>query len=118
MREYNTQNLVMGGKAHALTVDEQSNGGKASAEARRRKRDLRRALEVLLEKDIQQGGETITGADALAARLYKDALQGNVRAFEVLRDTVGQKPVENVNIMTADFSALDDAFDSIKGDSE
>ena len=69
MREYNTQNLVMGGKAHALTVDEQSNGGKASAEARRRNRDLRRALEVLLET-----GKPIEYFQKLPKKKYLDAV--------------------------------------------
>jgi len=93
----NVENLVLGGEAHKLTVQEQSNGGKASAEARRKKRDLRAALEVLLEREVSDGsGGTITGAQALTARLYKEALKGNVKAFEVLRDTVGQKPVEKV----------------------
>ena len=45
----NINNLVFGGEAHTLTADEASKGGMASAEARRRKRDLRAALEVLLE---------------------------------------------------------------------
>lgn len=102
-----------------LSQEEAKKGGINSAKSRREKRDLRRALEMLLEREVQTAdGEKVTGAQAISARLYREALQGNVRAFEVLRDTVGQKPVENVNIMTADFSALDDAFDSIKGDSE
>jgi len=104
MREYNTQNLVMGGEAHALTAEEASKGGKASAEARRKKRDLRAALEVLLEREVTDGnGGTITGAQALTARLYKEALKGNVKAFEVLRDTVGQKPVEKVEQVNIDM---------------
>lgn len=108
MREYNTQNLVMGGEAHALTAEEASKGGKASAEARRKKRDLRAALEALLEHEIKQGNEVVTGAQMLSARLYKEALQGNVRAFEVLRDTVGQKPVEKVMIAEVDQSVIDE----------
>ncbi len=105
----NVENLILGGEAHKLTVQEQSAGGKASAEARRKKRDLRAALEVLLEREIADGnGGTITGAQALSARLYKEALQGNVRAFEVLRDTVGQKPVEKVMIAEVDQTVIDE----------
>lgn len=104
----NVDNLVLGGEAHALTVQEASKGGKASAEARRKKRDLRMALELLLEREIKQGNEVITGAQALSARLYKEALQGNVRAFEVLRDTVGQKPVEKVMIAEVDQTVIDE----------
>ncbi len=104
----NVENLVLGGEAHKLTVQEQSAGGKASAEARRKKRDLRAALELLLEREIKQGGEVVTGAQMLSARLYKEALQGNVRAFEVLRDTVGQKPVEKVVLAEVDQNVIDE----------
>lgn len=105
----NVENLVLGGEAHKLTVQEQSNGGKASAEARRKKRDLRAALEVLLEREVSDGnGGTITGAQALTARLYKEALKGNVKAFEVLRDTVGQKPVEKVVVAEVDQNIIDE----------
>lgn len=72
-------------------------GGKASGEARRRKRDLRLALEAILEKNIKtKDGQEMSGTEAIAAKLYEQALKGNVKAFEVLRDTVGQKPVDKV----------------------
>lgn len=105
----NVENLVLGGEAHKLTVQEQSNGGKASAEARRKKRDLRAALEVLLEREVSDGsGGTITGAQALTARLYKEALKGNVKAFEVLRDTVGQKVPDRVMIAEVDPAVIEE----------
>ena len=92
-----------------LSREEAKKGGKASAEARRKKRDLRAALEVLLEREVADGnGGTITGAQALTARLYKEALKGNVKAFEVLRDTVGQKPVEKVVVADVDQSVIDE----------
>jgi hypothetical protein len=102
----NEQNLRPG--EYHLSKEEAKKGGLASAESRRKKRDLRMALELLLEREIKQGNEVITGAQALSARLYKEALQGNVRAFEVLRDTVGQKPVEKVMIAEVDQTVIDE----------
>lgn len=103
----NEQNLRPG--EYHLSVEEAKKGGKASAEARRKKRDLRAALEVLLEREVADGnGGTITGAQALTARLYKEALKGNVKAFEVLRDTVGQKPVEKVVVAEVDQNIIDE----------
>lgn len=105
----NEQNLLKGEDAHKFTLDEASKGGKASAEARRKKRDLRAALEVLLEREVADGnGGIITGAQALTARLYKEALKGNVKAFEVLRDTVGQKPIEKVVVADVDPNVIDE----------
>ena len=113
----NVDNLVLGGEAHKLTVQEQSNGGKASAEARRKKRDLRAALELLLERETtDKNGATVTGAQALTARLYAEALKGNVKAFEVLRDTVGQKPVEKVIVADVDQEIIEEVERAVFND--
>lgn len=72
-------------------------GGKASAEARRKKRDLRLALEMLLERDwTDKSGKVISGTEAITAKLFEQAMKGNVKAFETLRDTVGQAPVQKI----------------------
>lgn len=95
----NEQNLLRGDDVHKLTAEEASKGGKASAESRRKKRDLRLALEMLLEKDfMDKSGKTISGTEAVTAKLFEKAMKGDVRAFETLRDTVGQKPVERLEI--------------------
>lgn len=92
-----TKNLIP--QAHRLTVEEQSAGGKASVEARRRKKDLRQALEMLLEKEYtDKSGNTLTGTEVVSTKLFEQAMKGNIRAFETLRDTVGQKPVEKVMV--------------------
>ena len=107
-------NLVKGDEAHKLTVEEQSMGGKASAEARRKKRDLRNAIEILLETDIKgKNGEIKSGADAIAIAQFQKALKGDTRAFEVIRDTAGQKPVEKVMVAEVEQSTLDEIEDLV-----
>lgn len=94
-------------------------GGKASGEARRRKRDLRQALEILLEKEYKNGkGETITGTEAITAKLFEQAMKGNIKAFETLRDTVGQKPVEKVLIAEVEQSVIDEVERAVMGDDQ
>lgn len=85
-----------------------SKGGKASAEARKRKKLLRECLEELLErKVIGSDGKKITGADEVAIALYRKATTGDVKAFEALRDTIGQKPIDKVQtVQTVDLSHL------------
>ena len=84
-------------------------GGKASGEARRRKRDLRRALEMLLEKEYKdKAGNSLTGTEVISAKLFEQAMKGNIRAFETLRDTVGQKPVEKVMIAEVEQDVIDE----------
>lgn len=76
-------------------------GGIASGEARRNKKLLRECLEMLLEKEISdKNGNKMTGAEAMAAKVFQQALQGNLKAFEIVRDTAGQKPVEKVQMKT------------------
>lgn len=91
----NEQNLRP--SEYQLTHEEQKKGGIASGEARRRKRDIRLALEMLLEREYKdRNGNAISGAEAIAIKQMEKALKGDTRAFEVVRDTTGQKPVEKV----------------------
>lgn len=87
----------------------QQKGGIASGEARRRKRDLRLALEMLLEKEYtDKKGNVATGAEAISTKLFEQAMKGNVKAFETLRDTVGQKPVEKVMVAEVEPEVIDE----------
>ena len=97
----NEQNLT-----HRLTVSEQRAGGRASGEARRRKRQLKDALQELLDREYtDKNGNTADGTTILAAELFKKAQKGDIRAWELLRDTVGQKPVDRVEVGTIDPDA-------------
>lgn len=74
-------------------------GGKASVEARRRKKDLRLALEMLLEKEFtDKSGKQVSGTEAITAKLFEQAMKGNVKAFKTIRATVGQDPVQKVEV--------------------
>lgn len=103
----NEQNLRPG--EYKFTQDDHKRGGIASGKARAAKRDLRQALEVLLEKDFtDKNGNVLSGTEALTAKLFEQAMKGNIRAFETLRDTVGQKPVEKVMVAEVDQSVIDE----------
>lgn len=96
----NDQNLI-GHGFHEQTAKEQREkarmGGIASGKARREKRDLRKCLEILLEREFtDKSGNTVSGAEALCAKLFEQGMKGNVKAFETLRDTVGQKMPDKI----------------------
>lgn len=111
----NEQNLIP--QAHILTDEEASKGGKNSGESRRRKRDLREALEMLLEKTYtDKNGKTLTGTEAVTAKLFEQAMKGNVKAFETLRDTVGQKPVERIMLAEVEQSVIDEVERAVLDD--
>jgi len=104
-------------QAHELTVEEASKGGKASVEARRRKKDLRQALEMLLDKEYQQrNGDMITGTEAISAKLFEQAMKGNIKAFETIRDSVGQKIPERIMIAEVDQSVIEEVEQAVLKD--
>lgn len=91
----NEQNLRP--SVYKLSQEEAKKGGIASGEARRAKRDLRKALEILLEKEYNDAkGNSKSGAELLAFKQFEKALAGDTRAFEIVRDTAGQKPIEKI----------------------
>ena len=105
----NEQNLKPNSERSPKEVRENgAKGGIASGEARRKKRDLKLAIQVLLETDIKgKNGEIKSGAEAIAIAQFQKALKGDTRAFEVLRDTAGQKPIEKVEQVNIDGEYLD-----------
>lgn len=66
------------------------NGGIASGKARRNRKTLKEELIALLETGDNQV--------KLSVALLTSALDGNVKAFEVIRDTIGEKPKEEISI--------------------
>lgn len=103
----NEQNLHP--SEYKLSQEEAKKGGIASGEARRRKRDIRLALEALLEKEYSgKNGQTLTGAEAIAIKQMEKALKGDTRAFEVVRDSAGQKPVEKVVMAEVSQDVIDE----------
>lgn len=64
-------------------------GGIASGKARKERKALREELLLLLSKDDTQ--------EKVSLALIKQALDGNTKAFEVIRDTIGEKPVDKID---------------------
>ena len=73
-------------------------GGIASGE----KATLRECLDLLLTRKMGDGGRS--GAEILAAALFKKAAKGSERAFELIRDTVGEKPSDRIDHTSSDGS--------------
>ena len=93
-------------------------GGKKSGKAKRERKTLREdLLKVLMNMNIPDAdnGKMVPVQEALSVSLIKSALNGNVRAYEIIRDTIGEKPAENLNIVSSDFAALDEAFARMEG---
>ena len=112
-------------QAHKLTVEEQSNGGKKSAEVRREKRLLKDCMLDLLalpvagnknyNKLIMMGlnPEEIDNRSLLTVALFRKAVEtGDVSAFKEIRNLIGEDKTDSEDIM----KKLDDVLGMIKGD--
>lgn len=100
------------GKPFTKDDERAKNAGKKSGKTRGERKTLREDLLTLLREEItdKKSGRVMETQAALSAALIKQALSGNTKAYEIIRDTIGEKPIDNVNIISADFSALDAAF--------
>ena len=92
-------------------------GGIRSGEVRREKarqrKEMKSTLETLLTMPLKTGkaqsiddiqsfakiqGKNISVNEAIAVRVIQRALNGDLKAFELIRDTIGEKPADNLRI--------------------
>lgn len=88
-------------------------GGIASGAARREKKKMRETLEIILSMPMKNGkyddvegicnfaaikGKNISVQEAILIAQVQKAMKGDTRAAEYVRDMIGEKPVENVNV--------------------
>ena len=113
----NEKNLIPNSERSPREVRENGKkGGIASGEARRVKKSLREAMQILMEADLTgKDGKTMTGTEAMAARAFQAALKGDWKAWELVRDTAGQKPVERVMVADVEPSVIAEVEAMVNG---
>lgn len=91
-------------------------GGIASGEAKRKKADMKKTLEMLLTMPLngkkcteieeiknfaQLKGKNVTVETAIMIKQVQRALAGDLPSAEFIRDTSGQKPTNDLNVTGA-----------------
>lgn len=95
----------------------QKKSAKARSENIKRKKDIRLAMEALLEKNYNiEDGQELTGAEAIALKQMEKALKGDTKAFEVVRDTSGQSVVQKVAIAEVDADIIKEVEEMVLED--
>ena len=98
-----------------MTPEERSDwgrkGAQKSTETKRKRKEMRETLNILLKMPLKKGkqysaedvkcfadlkGKNITIDQAMMVCLVQKALKGDLSAISMVRDTVGEKPVEKV----------------------
>ena len=105
----NEENLI---PFNQLTEEEQRKiarmGGIASGESRRKRKTLKEELLLLLSEGDTQ--------EKISLSLIKQALEGNTKAFEIIRDTVGEKPKEEIEVTDVTSKKFDEICSQLGGD--
>lgn len=100
----NDENLIpFNQRSEAEARELGKKGGIKSGEVRRKKAAEREALKLTLETLLKGDREVIDGESgntqlACCIAMIKEVLKGNIKAFETLRDTIGEKPADKQEI--------------------
>lgn len=90
---------------------------KKAVAARNKRKTLREELLALLSGDItDKKGRTVQAQTAMSNAILKEALSGNTKAFEVIRDTIGEKPVDKVMVADVEQSVIDEVEKAVLGE--
>lgn len=97
---------------NSLTEKEQreitSKGGKASAKKRRQNKTFKEIINKFLDGQVSDerlkqqmiefgfADKEVSNKSCTVFALWKEAIKGNTKAFELLRDTIGEKPIEQI----------------------
>lgn len=97
------------------------NGGKKSGEKRRQQRTFREIFKAILATNLPANADLGATAakiqelfgvktydEALSYAMMFRALNGDTKAFEIVRDTIGEKPQDNVKMEIEKVVIADD----------
>ena len=113
----NEQNLRPG--EYKFTKEDYEKSQISRQENAKRKQTLRECFEILLEKQFKnKDGTMFSGAEAIAMKQFEKAMKGDTRAFETVRDTAGQKPVDKVMISEVSQEVIEEVEKMVLSDDE
>lgn len=97
---------------NTLTKEEQreitSKGGKASAKKRKQNKTFKEIINKFLDGQVSDerlkqqmidfgfADKEVSNKSCAVFALWKEAIKGNTKAFELMRDTIGEKPIEQI----------------------
>lgn len=85
-------------------------GGIASGEARKKKKLIQEALQKALDGTFTVDDKVIGGYDAMAISMIKAAIEGSVKAFVAIRDSIGEKPKETLEVEGGELTGININF--------
>lgn len=90
-------------------------GGKASGESKRRMKTFKQSILKMLEEEVVNGkGEKVSLQDSIVGGLILKASKGDVKAFIAIRDTIGEKPVDESKVVVENAGDVKINLDLVK----
>ena len=98
-------------------------GGKASGKARKKKADMRDAVQAMLDGEYKSDGAKITGAEAMAKKLFALALEKNgkqnIAAIKLIIELTSQSSNALIDKKTkAEIKLLEAKLNALTGENE
>ena len=105
----NEQNLKRGNpdtqfRSGREAVENGTKGGIASGKSRREMKMIKEHLNQILDEEIEYDGEIVSKKHVIAVKAVEQILKDDIsardftRLFETIRDTVGEKPIDKLQI--------------------
>lgn len=79
-----------GDKSHTLTMEERAKGGRTTQQKLRERKTFKEELTALLSIDGNN--------EKVSLAVLRKALDGDISAFNTIRDTIGEKPVDKMGV--------------------
>lgn len=90
-------------------------GGIKSGESKRRMKTFREELMAILSKETKNAkGESVSFQENINAAIILKAAKGDVRAYETIRDTLGQRPKDEKEVVVMAEGGLQVNLDLVK----
>lgn len=90
-------------------------GGKASGESKRRMKTFKEELMAILQEElVNSKGEKITVQENINRALLVRAGKGDTKAYVIIRDTLGQKPVDESKVVVENAGDVKINLDLVK----
>lgn len=81
-----------------------------------KRKTLRQELEALLSTEVSdKNGNKTSVSTAISTALIQKAMKGDTKAYEIIRDTIGQKPVEQIMVADIDLDVIKEVESMVKG---
>lgn len=108
---------------YKLSQEEAKKGGINSGKARRKKADMRDAVQAMLDGEYKSDGAKITGAEAMAKKLFALALEKNgkqnIAAIKLIIELTSQSGNALIDKKTkAEIKLLEAKLNALTGENE